>query len=278
MSTISWSRGKLSTLTVVGIHQTWAIFTRREMGLDRQFLFPIGCAKVAPKEWLEDAMWCQSQSLRSQKPGMRQKCGVVFIGIAFCLVGALSSSVASAVTATEAVKSSVEQVVSLLEDKELKKPDRAMERRQRLQKIFNDRFSYEEMSKRSLGAQWNSLSEGQRQQFVDLFRQLLARTYTTTIEGYSGERFQYLNELNEGDYAEVRTKLISRKGEIPINYRLFRKAGEWQVYDIVVDGISMVSNYRAQFTKIIRASSYEDLVQKLQNKSDVFKPVNEPSQ
>jgi phospholipid transport system substrate-binding protein len=207
-----------------------------------------------------------------------QSYGVIFGSIAFCLAGTLSPSIATAITATEAVKSSVEQVVRLLEDKELKAPDRAMERRQRLQKIFNDRFSYEEMSKRSLGAHWNNLNEAQRQQFVDLFRQLLARTYTGTIEGYSGERFQYLSERNEGDYAEVRTKLVSRKGEIPINYRLLSKAGEWQVYDIVVDGISMVSNYRAQFTKIIRASSYEDLVQKLQNKSEAFKPVNEASQ
>jgi phospholipid transport system substrate-binding protein len=227
------------------------------------------------KKWLEDAMWYQSQCLRTKKSGMSQPRGVIVTCIAFCLGGTLSPSTATAVTATEAVKSSIEQVVRVLEDKELKKADRVMERRQRLQKIFNDRFSYEEMSKRSLGAHWNNLNETQRQQFVDLFRQLLARSYTGTIEGYSGERFQYLSEHNEGDYAEVRTKLLSRKGEIPINYRLLSKSGEWQVYDIVVDGISMVSNYRAQFTKIIRTSSYEDLVQKLQNKSEVFKPVNE---
>lgn len=206
---------------------------------------------------------------------MSQAGVVMVICIAWGLAGTLSPSTAMAVTATEAVKTAIDQVVGVLEDKELKKPDRVAERRQRLQKIFNDRFSYEEMSKRSLGAQWNNLSETQRQQFVDLFRQLLARTYTGTIEGYSGERFQYLNEHTEGDYAEVRTKLVSRKGEIPINYRLLSKGGEWQVYDIVVDGISMVSNYRAQFTKIIRTSSYEDLVKKLQNKSEVFKPLNE---
>ena len=222
-------------------------------------------------------MWFLSQCLRPKKPGMSQLRGVIVTCITFALGGTLSPSTASAITATEAVKSSIDQVVGLLEDKELKKADRVMERRQRLQKIFNDRFSYEEMSKRSLGAHWNNLNETQRQQFVDLFRQLLARSYTGTIEGYSGERFQYLGERNEGEYAEVRTKLLSRKGEIPINYRLFSKSGEWQVYDIVVDGISMVSNYRAQFTKIIRASSYEDLVQKLQNKSEVFKPVNEGS-
>jgi len=206
---------------------------------------------------------------------MSQAGGVIVTCIALCLAGTLSPSIATAVTATEAVKSSVEEVVGLLEDKELKQADRAMERRQRLQKIFNDRFSYEEMSKRSLGAYWKDLNETQRQQFVDLFRQLLARTYTGTIEGYSGERFQYLSEQNEGDYAEVRTKLISRKGEIPINYRLLSKTGEWQVYDIVVDGISMVSNYRAQFNKIIQTSSYGDLVQKLQDKNEVFKPVKD---
>lgn len=129
------------------------------------------------------------------------------------------------------------------------------------------------MSKRSLGAHWHNLNETQRQQFVDLFQQLLARSYTGTIEGYSGERFQFLSEHNEGNYAEVRTKLLSRKGEIPVNYRLFSKARGWQVYDIVVDGISMISNYRAQLMKIIRASSYESLIEKLQNKSEVFKPV-----
>src|SRR5262245_5926953 len=217
----------------------------------------------------------QSQCLRTKKSGMSQAGGVIVTCIALCLAGTLSPSIATAVTATEAVKTSVEQVVGLLEDKELKQADRAMERRQQLQKIFNDRFSYEEMSKRSLGAYWKDLNETQRQQFVDLFRQLLARTYTGTIEGYSGERFQYLSEQNEGDYAEVRTKLISRKGEIPINYRLLSKTGEWQVYDIVVDGISMVSNYRAQFNKIIQTSSYGDLVQKLQDKNEVFKPVKD---
>lgn len=220
----------------------------------------------------------QSQCLRTQKAATSQKSNVICVAVAFYLAGAFSTSIAAAATAMESVKSSVEQVVTLLEDKELKKIEHAMERRERLQQIFNQRFSYEEMSKRSLGAQWNNLNEAQRREFIDLFRQLLARTYTTTIEGYSGERFQYLSELNEGDYAEVRTKLISRKGEIPINYRLLSKAGEWQVYDIVVDGISMVSNYRAQFTKIIRGSSYEDLVKQLQTKSEVFKPVNEPSQ
>jgi phospholipid transport system substrate-binding protein len=197
---------------------------------------------------------------------------MVAVGIAFCLGLSVTPSSAAAVTATEAVKSTIDQVVRLLEEKELKQPNRVMERRQQLQKIIGDRFNYEEMAKRALGAHWNQLNETQRQEFVELFQQLLLRTYTGRIESYSGEQTQYLGERHEGDYAEVRTKLLARKGELPVDYRLLSNSGEWRVYDIVVDGVSMVSNYRAQFTKIIRTSSYEDLVEKMKNKSEVFKP------
>jgi phospholipid transport system substrate-binding protein len=214
----------------------------------------------------------QSHSLTVIKGARTHRGYVVGLGIALCLGISLAPMVATAGTATEAVKSTIDQVVRLLEDKELKKPERAMERRHQLQKIIGDRFSYEEMAKRSLGAHWNQLNETQRQEFTELFQQLLLRTYTARIEAYSGEQTQYLGERNEGDYAEVRTKLIARKGELPIDYRLLSNSGGWHVYDIVVDGISMASNYRGQFTNIIRTSSYEDLVKKLKNKTETFKP------
>lgn len=217
-------------------------------------------------------MQYQSHSLAGITGDRTHRSYVVGVGIAFCLGILLTPLSATAGTATEAVKSTIDQVVRLLEDKELKKPDRVMERRQQLQKIIGDRFSYEEMVKRSLGAHWNQLNETQRQEFVELFQQLLLRTYTGNIEAYSGEQTQYLGERREGDYAEVRTKLISRKGELPIDYRLLSNSGEWRVYDIVVDGISMVRNYRGQFTNIIRTSSYEDLVEKLKSKTETFKP------
>src|SRR5499427_10249607 len=127
-------------------------------------------------------MWYQSHNVETKKSGMSQPRGVMAIGIA-CLLATLLPSTATATTATEAMKGSIDQLVRVLEDQELKKADQSTERRQQLQKIFNDRFSYEEMSKRSLGAQWNNLNETQRQQFVDLFRQLLARTYTVTKIG-----------------------------------------------------------------------------------------------
>lgn len=171
--------------------------------------------------------------------------------------------------ATEAIRGTVNEVIRLLEDKDLKKPDRREERRKLLEKAIGERFSYEEMAKRSLAAQWPKLNEGQKQEFVGLFQALLARTYADKIENYSGEPVQYVNERNQEGYAEVRTKVISGKAEIPLDYRLMTKAGDWRVYDVVVDGISLVNNYRGQFTKIINSpGGYPELVETLRKKSE----------
>ncbi|MDE3224222.1 MAG: ABC transporter substrate-binding protein [Nitrospirota bacterium] len=171
--------------------------------------------------------------------------------------------------ATEAVKGTINEVIRLLEDKDLKKPERRDERRKLLERVIGERFSYEEMAKRSLAAQWPKLNDGQRQEFVGLFQSLLSRTYSDKIENYSGEPVQYINERNQEGYAEVRTKVVSGKAEIPLDYRLMNKAGEWRVYDVVVDGISLVNNYRGQFTKIISSpGGYPELVETLRKKSE----------
>lgn len=176
----------------------------------------------------------------------------------------------AAPTATESVKGTISEVLRILEDGELKRPERSGDRRRQLEKVIGERFSYEEMAKRSLGAQWNKLNDAQRQEFVDLFRQLLTNSYIGKIEGYSGEQIHYLNERLQDGYAEVRTKVSSGKTEIPLDYRLLNKSGDWRVYDVVVDGVSLVSNYRGQFAKILRTSPYEDLIEKLRNKSETF--------
>ncbi len=168
---------------------------------------------------------------------------------------------------TEAVKSTINEVIRILRDESLKKPERAQERRLLLEKVIGERFTYEEMSKRALGAQWQSLSDTERQEFVDLFKSFLSSSYADRITGYSGEQVQYLNERLEQGFAEVRTKVVSGKAEIPLDYRMLNKDGDWRVYDVVVDGVSLVNNYRGQFTKIIRTSSYADLVEKLRKKS-----------
>ncbi len=199
--------------------------------------------------------------------------GRVVIGMVCMLVLLVVVVVQPAVAggATEAMKSTIDEVLKIIRDKDLKQPARADERRQRLEQVVGDRFDYEEMSRRSLGAPWNTLSDKDKQEFVTLFKTLLTNTYADKIESYSGEGVQYINERMEKDYAEVRTKVLTGKVEIPLDYRLLNKGTDWRVYDVVVDGVSLVNNYRGQFSKILRSSSYTDLVDQLRKKSEKIK-------
>jgi phospholipid transport system substrate-binding protein len=187
------------------------------------------------------------------------------------LLGGVAVQPAVAGGATEAMKSTIGEVLKIVQDKELKQPGRADERRKRLEQVVGDRFDYQEMSRRALGAPWNTLSDKDKQEFVGLFQTLLTSSYADKIEGYSGEGVQYLNERTEKDFAEVRTKVLTGKTEIPLDYRLLNKGTDWRVYDVVVDGVSLVSNYRGQFSKILRSSTFADLLDQLHKKSDKIK-------
>ena len=172
---------------------------------------------------------------------------------------------------TEAMKTTIEEVLRIIHEKDLKQPAKSEDRRKQLEKTVGARFDYQEMSRRALGAPWNTLTDQQKEDFVSLFQTLLTNSYADKIETYSGEGVQYLTERMEKEYAEVRTKVLSGKTEIPLDYRLINKSDDWRVYDVVVDGVSLVNNYRGQFSKILRASSYSDLVDQLRKKSDKLK-------
>lgn len=116
---------------------------------------------------------------------------------------------------TEAMKATIDEVLRIVRDQDLKQKNKADERRHQLEKIVSARFDYTEMSRRALGAPWNQLTDQQKQEFVDLFRTLLTNSYADKIETYSGEGVEYLNERMEKEYAEVRTKVLSGKTEIP---------------------------------------------------------------
>ena len=167
----------------------------------------------------------------------------------------------------EAMRTTVRQALGVLQDQELKRPERKEERATRLKTIADARFDYQEMAKRTLGGQWNQLGEREQQEFVGLFTEFLTATYMEKIHDYAGEEVKFLNERLEGNYAEVRSLMVGKKTEIPLDYRLLRKDGEWKVYDVVVDGISLVRNYREQFIGILRSSSYEHLAHMLREKN-----------
>ena len=187
------------------------------------------------------------------------------------LLTGIAADRAQAGEATEAMRATISEVLRILADKDLKQPSKANERRQLLEKVVGERFDYPEMSRRSLGAPWANLAEKDKQEFVSLFQTLLVNTYADKIESYSGEGVQYVNERNEKEYAEVRTKVLTGKTEIPLDYRLLHKGSDWRVYDVVVDGVSLVNNYRGQFSKILRNGSYADLVEQLRKKSEKIK-------
>jgi phospholipid transport system substrate-binding protein len=161
----------------------------------------------------------------------------------------------------------VDEAIRILQDPSLKAPALKKQRRERVKQVVDRRFDYEEMAKRSMGASWGSLNAGQRQEFVRLFAQLLEASYSDKIMKYSDEKIQYAPEIKDGaDYAEVRTVMLRKNDRFPINYRLMRKSQGWMVYDVVIEGVSLVSNYRSQFSQVIRESGYGALVQRLRNK------------
>jgi len=168
---------------------------------------------------------------------------------------------------TEAVRSTLTEVFRILEDKTLKDPAKQLSRRHMLEDVITSRFDYTEMSKRTLAAHWTTLTPDERTEFVQLFRGFLSDRYADKIEGYSGEKVSYLSERIEGDYAEVRTQLHSSKVEISMDYRLHLKDGKWHAYDIIIDGVGLVKNYRSQFEKIIRTSSYQELLRRLRERT-----------
>jgi len=193
------------------------------------------------------------------------------LGLSFVFLGALFNPGASAVepgSATDAVKSTIEELFAVLSDENLKKPERAEERRALVEEVIGKRFDYAEMGKRTLGRHWKKLTEKQQVEFVALFQRFLSNSYSGNVDGYAGEQVKYLKERRKGDFAEVQTKVISNKLQIPLDYRLLKKSNEWRVYDVVIDGVSLVKNFRGQFSRIIKSSSYQGLIQKLRTKTE----------
>jgi phospholipid transport system substrate-binding protein len=183
-------------------------------------------------------------------------------------------SAARAGAPTEALKQTVDRVVQILADPALRdKPDA---RRTEVRKVAEGIFDYPDTARRSLGPHWNARTPQQQQEFVKLFADLLDRSYIAKIELYQGERVKYVGETVDGEEAVVKTLIATKKGaDMPIDYRMHSRNGRWLVYDVVIEGVSLVSNYRTQFNKIVQTESYDALVQRLRAK-DAPEPAASP--
>jgi phospholipid transport system substrate-binding protein len=180
-------------------------------------------------------------------------------------------------TATEAVKSTVTDLMQVLDNEQLKQPDRAEQRRHEIERLVMQRVSYEEMAKRALGTAWSNLTDHERQEFVGLFVQLLRDSFAGRINQHTDEQVIYLGEQREDRFAEVRTQLKGEKVDTRVDFRLMHVSEDWLVYDVVIDGASIVSNYRAQFTSIIRDVAYVGLVKKMRQNTVAVKFFEKPT-
>lgn len=170
---------------------------------------------------------------------------------------------------TDLVRQITDQVLKILEDPQFQAPNRHAERQERLHKIAEQVFDWQEMARRALAVHWRERTPQEQQEFVRLFRDLVEGTYINRLESAIQEKreIQYVGEQVDGSRATVKTNVVTRRNQqVPIEYRVQKADGRWLIYDVLVEGISLVNNYRSQFNRIITSSSYNDLVQKMKNR------------
>ena len=168
---------------------------------------------------------------------------------------------------TEQVRQYTDQVLKIMQDPAFQSTDKRFERRAAVRKVAIQVFDVEETAKRALGRHWRERTPAERAEFVDLFADLLERTYIGKIDLYGGEQVKYVSEVIDGDNAIVRARILTRRGtEVPVDAKLLRKGDRWYMYDVSVENISLVGNYRAQFDQIIRTASYPELVRRLKER------------
>jgi phospholipid transport system substrate-binding protein len=191
----------------------------------------------------------------------------IAISVAWLLVAESAVASPPAVGPREAVEAAVVRVLSIVQDGQAAGAPVA-DRSGEIRRIAGEIFDFNEISRRALLQHWQALPPEAQAEFVTLFRDLLERSYMAQIETCGGERISFVGESIEGDFATVRSKVVTRRGtEIPLDYRLHVRDGRWRIYDVVVGWISFVASYRTQFDRVIRMESYNALRERLQKKT-----------
>jgi phospholipid transport system substrate-binding protein len=216
---------------------------------------------------------------RGSDSARRRRCGVALV----ILVAAVSlgtqpahsgdaiqavqpNAIAGRVRPLDLVKSSVSQVLAAVES-QAAAGGKSARHRTEIRRVADGLFDFNEMARLTLYRHWSAQSPRDQDEFVRLFTALLERCYLSTIEDYAGAGITFLGESIDGSYAQVRSRITTdRRVEISIDYRLIDRGDRWEVYDVVLDSVSLVSNYRSQFNSIIRASSFGELLTRLRNK------------
>ncbi len=168
------------------------------------------------------------------------------------------------------VMETIDRGMAVLRDPSLSSEDKFSERRDKLWAEISHLFDFEEMSKRSLGKHWGERTSEEKEEFIRLFTRILRDTYVGKTDAYAGESIEYLRERQSGNRSKVQTNFITNKGqEISVDFSLIKKDEKWEIYDMIIEGISLVNNYRSQFREILRKSTYEELVLRIMVKKGI---------
>lgn len=196
---------------------------------------------------------------------MRRRC-IRAILLALLLMVCFQGPVLGA-TPESSVQETTKKIMAILADPSLMPPEMAGERKRRIREAVNERFDWSEMSRRALGRHWRKRTKEEKEAFIAVFAKLLEGAYMQKVANYSGEKVIYEDERVDGKYGAVTAKIITSKNEeISVEYRLKKKTSEWLVYDVSIEGVSLVNNYRTQFNNILRKSSFDDLLKRLEEK------------
>jgi len=186
----------------------------------------------------------------------------------FCMVLTVACSISAfAGEPTEVIRKTTDKIIAIVKDPALQGPEKKRERERLIRAAAEEIFDKEEMSMRTLARHWRERTPAEKKEFMELFEDLLEKTYIDRVEGYSGEKVVYEGERVEGNYALVKVDIMTKQQtKIPVLYRLKKKKAGWLVYDLSIEGVSLVNNYRTQFNSIIMRSSFKNLIEKLKEK------------
>jgi phospholipid transport system substrate-binding protein len=167
----------------------------------------------------------------------------------------------------DTVKANVNGVIEVLRDPKLQGESGTKVKEQRIATAAEKLFDFVELSKRTLGLNWNKFTQDQRKEFVELFKSILKDAYVEKITAYTNEQVNFTKEvpLSE-DTVEVQSDIVAKSGQVPIYYRVIKKDSEWKVYDVVIEGVSLVSNYSTQFREILANNPPEKVLETLRKK------------
>ena len=185
------------------------------------------------------------------------------LGVLILTLGLVSSAMAG--EPQERLKGGIDKVIAILSDNSLKGPAKKAERQTKLRTVADGFFDWRELSKRAVAEHWSKYTPKQQDEFVASFSELLQKTYIRKLEKYNNEKVSYLKEQIEGNQAFINTQVMQKEKSIPINYVMIKR-DQWMVYDVVVEGVSLVKNYRTQFAKILTKDSPETLLQRIKDK------------